>query len=192
MENFRNTIILASKSPRRIELLEKAGFDFKVVPSSADEATHTDGAPYTLATDNAKAKAEDVAAAYPNNIVLGSDTIVVLDNKIYGKPKDLNDARKMIAELQGKTHSVFTAVALILKNKNITDISYDESRVTFKPMSPADIENYLDKVHVLDKAGSYAAQEFGELIIEKIDGAFDNVMGLPIELLKKRLDTIQK
>ena len=192
MENFRNTIILASKSPRRIELLEKAGFDFTVIPSLAEEATHTDDAPHTLAMDNAKAKAEDVAAAHPDSIVLGSDTIVVLDGKIYGKPKDLNDARKMIAELQGKTHSVFTAVALIVKNKNIADISCDESRVTFKPMSPADIENYLSKVHVLDKAGSYAAQEFGELIIEKIDGAFDNVMGLPIALLKKRLDTILK
>ena len=190
MENFRNTIILASASPRRRELLEKAKIPFKTVPSTAEEAASTDGPPQGLAMANALAKAENVAASHPKDLVLGSDTIVVLENRIYGKPKDAADARRMLGELEGKTHSVFTAVALVLKDAGIADVSCDESRVTFKSMDGAAIDAYLSRVHVLDKAGAYAAQEAGELIIEKIDGAFDNVMGLPVALLKKRLDTI--
>lgn len=189
MKNIYKQIILASASPRRKELLNRHYFNFEVVPSSVEEESSSCDCVKT-AILNAKLKAQDIAKKFPDKPVLGSDTIVVLDGKLFGKPKDLDDATQMLQALQGRTHSVFTAIAIVLNSENILETSVDESRVTFKKMDLADIKNYLQKVNVLDKAGAYAAQEFGELIIEKIDGDFENVMGLPCSLLKNELDRI--
>lgn len=185
-----NKIILASASPRRRELLARENFDFEIRPSSAEEISLSREAPQNVALTNALAKAKQVANEFPHDVVLGADTIVVFDGKVFGKPKDLQDARRMLSTLQGKTHSVFTAIAIVKKDEDICDLSFDESRVTFKEMSQMQIDDYLSKVNVLDKAGAYAAQEFGELIIKNISGEFDNVMGLPCKLLKKRLDSL--
>lgn len=188
MKNLADKIILASASPRRKELLERENFNFTAVNSNAKEADQTDSKTFEIALGNAVLKAENVAEKFPNNVVLGSDTIVVFNDKVFGKPKDLADAKRMLKILQGNVHSVYTAIAIVQKSKGILDASYDESKVEFKPMSDEQICDYLSKVNVLDKAGAYAAQEFGELIIKRIDGEFDNVMGLPCKLLKNRLD----
>lgn len=189
MKNLYKQIILASASPRRKELMQKHGFNFLAEASGAEEGDSSEDCLKT-ALANAKLKAMEIAEKYPENTVLGADTIVVLNGKFFGKPKDLNEAKQMLNALQGRTHSVFTAIAIILKSESILETAASESRVSFKKMNSQDIENYLQKVYVLDKAGAYAAQEFGELIIEKIDGDFENVMGLPCSLLKNELDRI--
>ncbi len=190
----RNKIILASASPRRKELLEKANVDFEIIVSHADEIDDPSADPATVATENARLKASAVALENPNRATLGADTVVAFGGKIYGKPKDLDDAKRMLSELQGNTHSVFTGIcsAVADENKNLqTCCDVEESRVKFKKLSPEEIDAYLKVVNVLDKAGAYGAQEHGEMIIEKIDGAFDNVMGLPVEASKKILDTLE-
>ena len=190
----RNKIILASASPRRKELLEKANVDFEIIVSRADEIDDPTADPATVATENARLKASAVALENPNRATLGADTVVAFGGKIYGKPKDLNDAKRMLLELQGNTHSVFTGIcsAIADENKNLQICcDVEESRVKFKKLSAEEIDAYLKVVNVLDKAGSYGAQEHGEMIIEKIDGAFDNVMGLPVEASKKILDTLE-
>ena len=168
--------------------------DFEIIVSHADEIDDTTADPCTVATENARLKASAVALENPNRITLGADTVVAYGGKIYGKPKDLNDAKRMLSELQGNTHSVFTGIcsAIADENKNLqTFCDAEESRVQFKKLSSEDIDAYLKVVNVLDKAGAYAAQEYGEMIIEKIDGAFDNVMGLPVDASKKILDTLR-
>ena len=189
MKDVCKQIILASASPRRRELLKKENFDFIAEPSGAEENNSSKNC-VEAALANAKAKAMDIAKKRPDRVVLGADTIVVLDGVLYGKPKDSHSAKEMLSRLQGRTHSVFTAIAIVLKSQNICESAYCESRVSFKKMRISDIEKYLEKVDVLDKAGAYAAQEFGEMIIEKIEGPFDNVMGLPCSLLKNELDRI--
>ncbi len=188
----RNKIILASASPRRSELLSRAGVDFEVLPSSAPEISDASADPSELASANARIKAESVAARNPGRLVLGADTVVFFNSKIYGKPADIADAKAMLSELQGGVHSVFTGVcASFCGEKGVDSVcAAEESRVAFKKLDVQAIDEYVSKVDVLDKAGAYAAQEHGSMIIEKIDGAFDNVMGLPVELSKKILDTL--
>lgn len=190
----RNKIILASASPRRKELLENANMDFEIIVSRADEIDDQNADPCSVATENARLKASVVALENPNRLTLGADTVVAFTGKIYGKPKDLADAKRMLSELQGNTHSVFTGIcaAVADENKNLQVVcDAEESRVTFKKLTSEQIDEYLMVVNVLDKAGAYAAQEHGEMIIENIDGAFDNVMGLPVQASKKILDTLK-
>ena len=185
-------IILASASPRRSELLERAKMPFDVIVSGAQEINDPNADPAQAVLGNALLKAEEVARRFPARIVLGADTVVAYGGKVFGKPKDIADAKRMLGILSGKTHSVFTGVAAVcfINGKVETECGVEESRVSFKPLNAAQIDEYLKKVNVLDKAGSYAAQECGEMIIEKIDGAFDNVMGLPVALSQKKLDTL--
>lgn len=187
-----NKIILASASPRRRQLMQEAGYNFEIIVSSAEEIQISN--PIELVRINAENKAKDVARKNPNRLVLGSDTIVAFAEKVLGKPKDLTEAFDMLKMLQGNSHSVYTGVSFAMFDgqKFSTKTDVQESKVIFKKLSDADIKNYLQKVNVLDKAGAYAAQECGELIIEKIDGDFDNVMGLPMRLVKNLLDTLQK
>ncbi len=187
-----NKIILASASPRRRQLMQEAGYNFEIIVSSAEEIQISN--PIELVRINAENKAKDVARKNPNRLVLGSDTIVAFAKKVLGKPKDLTEAFDMLKMLQGNSHSVYTGVSFAMFDgqKFSTKTDVQESKVIFKKLSDADIKNYLQKVNVLDKAGAYAAQECGELIIEKIDGDFDNVMGLPMRLVKNLLDTLQK
>lgn len=187
-------IILASASPRRSLLLKECGIEFDVEVSRADELDGAYATPSGLVLTNARIKAEDVASRHTGRIVLGADTVVAYEQAIFGKPIDLNDARRMLKTLSGKTHSVYTGIALIYTFENgqkLLRANFDESLVRFRNLDDSKIDEYLQKVEVLDKAGAYAAQEYGSLIIEEIQGEFDNVMGLPCKLVKKELDRLR-
>lgn len=136
---------------------------------------------------NAYRKARAVAKHYPDHLVLGADTLVCRGTRLYGKPSDLKDAQRMLRELQGHTHEVVTGVCLIhLRNHHVK--TYAETTwVTFKDLSPAVIREYVTRVRTLDKAGAYAIQEYGEMLVAGVNGSYDNVVGLPTESLQREL-----
>lgn len=178
-------LILASSSPRRERLMREAGFEFEIIVTDAQEISEKFMIPWDLTVQNAKIKATPVAQANPNKVVIGADTVVSLDNEIFGKPSDMEEAAKMLARLSGRTHIVTTGVCIFQKEKN--ENFYINTEVTFKTVSDADINKYLEVINPLDKAGAYAAQDHGELIIEKYSGSYTNVVGLPISELKETL-----
>ncbi len=175
-------LILASQSPRRRELLARAGLDFRIVVRDTEELCDPDLPPEELCARNAAAKAEAVAAEFPQDTVIGADTLVFIDNCPLGKPVDEQEAAAMLARLQGREHFVCTAVALILPGGERRDF-VERTAVRFRSLDAAAIRRYLDAVHVLDKAGAYAIQEHGEMIVECISGDLDNVIGLPVTRL---------
>ena len=181
------TFILASGSPRRKELLSELVSDFQVIPSSAEEITIHPQGPVALISENAKIKAGDVAREYPKAWVLGADTLVFLEEKPFCKPRDMEQATKMLLTLSGKTHTVATGICLknISVDKEI--IFSEESFVTFKKLSEEMIESYFQVVNPLDKAGSYAIQTNPDMIIERWEGSLSNVIGLPVERLREEL-----
>ncbi|MGV3772630.1 MAG: DUF1802 family protein [Verrucomicrobiales bacterium] len=186
---FQPYLVLASASPRRAALLHQVAEDFEIHSSDAEEL-HDHSIPAgRLCEINAERKAEAVAQDVPDQIVLGADTLVTRDNKHYGKPKDIEEARAMLMELQGKTHQVITGVCLRQLRQGRTATFHEVTEVSFRPLSRAQIDDYLEKVHVLDKAGAYAIQEHGDLIIERIKGSYSNVVGLPVERLSAELLT---
>ncbi len=180
-------LILASQSPRRRELMERAGLAFRVVVRDTEELCDPALLPGELCARNAAAKAEAVAAEFPQATVIGADTLVFIDDCPLGKPADLDEARAMLARLQGREHFVCTAVAVILPGGERRDF-VERTAVRFRPLDEAAISRYLGAVHVLDKAGAYAIQEHGEMIVEGITGDLDNVIGLPITRLLAVLD----
>jgi len=183
-------IILASASPRRELLLREMGLRFGVVlPTGAEEATGG-AAPDVLAIQNAQRKARAVAGHHSEALVIGADTIVVLDGVIFGKPRDLADAETMLGKLAGRRHDVFTGVCITCHQLK-TEITFAErTGVWMRALNREQIRDYFTKVNPLDKAGAYGAQEFGELILERVEGSFSNVMGLPVERLRTALEKI--
>lgn len=179
-------LILASQSPRRRDLLLRERLTFCVVTRDTEELNEASLPPQLLCAQNAARKAMAVAIDFPNDIVVGADTLVFLDGSPLGKPRDLDDARHMLSQLQGRTHTVCTAVAVFMPDGERRDFS-TLSDVTFRPMSRDDIERYISEVDVLDKAGAYAMQEKSELIVDHVSGDVDNVIGLPVTPL---LETI--
>jgi septum formation protein len=179
-------IILASASPRRAELLRSLGVDFEVIPSAAEELHDESLAPALLCELNAERKATEVATAHAGRIVLGADTLVVLEGRLFGKPRDLDEARKMLANLSGRIHHVITGVCLYEGTRK--SVFSEVTEVTFKRLRPEGIEAYIAAVSVLDKAGAYGVQERGELLVEKVSGSYSNVVGLPIERLAREFD----
>jgi septum formation protein len=179
--------ILASTSPRRAELLSLLPLDFLVVGSDATEVAHEHLTPHEVCQLNAHHKARAVAKKNPDALVLGADTLVFLDREIFGKPRDLADAERMLQKLQGRTHQVVTGVSLIHLRKHRERIFAVSTDVLFHPLTQAQIKNYFSKMNPLDKAGAYAIQERGELIIAEISGSFSNVVGLPVERLREEL-----
>ena len=179
--------ILASKSPRRKELLKKIVNLFTIFPSSVDESKIEKTDPVEFAVEAAILKAKDVAEKHPSSIVLGSDTVVAVDRKILGKPKDIDDARKTLKLLSGAKHKVITGVALYNKDKDKLMSDYEITYTEFNNLSEKDIEEYLATGDYKDKAGSYAIQETGDKFVKKINGCYDNVVGLPTTRLKKLL-----
>lgn len=172
-------IILASGSPRRRDLLAEAGLTFDVVPSPAEEIHDPTMLPGHLCEENAILKAAAVAASRPGAWVIGADTLVFLDGKPLGKPKDLTEAAAMLEGLSARTHDVRTGVCVI--DPTGTQKTFHETtRVTFRKLDHEIIRRYHAVVDPLDKAGAYGIQDHGEWIIESIDGPFDNVMGLPV------------
>lgn len=172
-------IILASGSPRRRELLAGLGWNFEVIPPQVDEKKIDGEPPAELVKRLAEEKASSVASRFLGNWVLGADTVVALEGRILGKPNSEGEAAEMIAELSGRTHSVFTGVALIAPDGRKL-INAEETRVTFRPLEKEDILAYIALGESMDKAGAYAIQERGTLLAERIDGCYSNVVGLPL------------
>ena len=180
-------LVLASESPRRRELLARLGVPFEIRTLSVKEFRQGDLPPRELPVRNAELKAASVAANYPDRVVLGADTVIVFDGRIIGKPADAGDAKRTLLELAGKTHSVVTGLALLRKCDG-TRITWSEcTRVTFKAYSAQVVDEYMKLVNVLDKAGSYALQEHGDMLVDRVDGDGDNVVGLPLGRLRREL-----
>jgi septum formation protein len=180
-------VVLASASPRRSELLSHLPVDFTVIPSDATEVHNEQLTVREVCLVNAYRKARMVAKQFPDHLVLGADTLVSLNNRLYGKPADISDAERMLSELQGKTHEVVTGVCLMHLRKHRVKTFCETTWVTFKALRPEVIHDYVMKVPTLDKAGAYGIQEFGEMLVAGIDGSFDNVVGLPTESLRNAL-----
>ena len=174
-------LILASKSPRRKELLKQIGIPFVVVVSDAEEVSGNSWTPAALVVENAKRKARAVAEKYTDSPVLGADTVVSSEGKIFGKPKDKDEARKILTALSGKMHEVTTGLALINRNEiRTTNVT---TKVFFDTMTKADIDAYIATDEPMDKAGAYALQGKAARFIEKIEGSYSNVVGLPLNAL---------
>lgn len=180
-------IILASQSPRRSELLTRERVEFRVVVRDTEEVHDATMAPEELCATNAAAKAAAVAAEYPEDTIIGADTLVFIDGQPLGKPADEAEAVAMLMQLQGRTHCVCTAVAVFLPGGERRDFA-EISKVTFRPLDEAAIRHYMSLVYVYDKAGAYAIQEHGDLIIERFEGDLDNVIGLPVTRLLQVLE----
>ncbi|MGA2854488.1 MAG: Maf family protein [Verrucomicrobiota bacterium] len=174
-------LILASASPRRAKLLRQLQPEFQIVPSDAEEVAHEHLSPLEICQLNAHRKARAVAKKIPDALVLGADTLVFLEGEIMGKPRDLTDARLMLARLQGRTHQVITGVSLIHLRGHRERLFAVSTDVTFRPLDERQISDYLSKINPLDKAGAYAIQEHGDLIVSEISGSFSNVVGLPVD-----------
>ena len=182
------TLILASQSPRRSELLRQLDVPFEVLPSRIDELEHEQLTAGELAQINAYRKARTIAKKHPDALVMGVDTLVALGPIVFGKPADHSEARKMIQRLQGKTHHVVTGVCLVHLRDHRQRTFAEVTKVTFRSLTKADIEHYFTKVDPLDKAGAYAIQEHGDDIVRHIEGSFSNVVGLPLERLRAELE----
>jgi len=173
--------ILASGSPQRIRLLQEARYDFIAQPASIAELAVDFLTPGELTLLNACRKTFAVARAEPNAVVLGADTLVALGTTMFGKPADLDEARRMLAQLSGRTHEVLTGLAISSFSEQRTISVVVESAVRFRELNADFIDRYLSRIDPLRKAGAYAAQIDPETVIERIDGSFTNVVGLPME-----------
>jgi len=190
-EASQRQLVLASRSPRRFNLMSEMGFEFEVIPAGEDaerEARCAD--PHRLPEMAARLKCDEVAAKHPGAIVIAADTVVIHDGEILNKPADDKEAIRFLERLEGGTHTVVTGV-VIQRRSDRVDLSASEStRVTFRPLDAGEIAAYVATGEGRDKAGSYAAQGLGASLIESIDGCFYNVVGLPVALLCQLLRKI--
>lgn len=173
-------LVLASASPRRRELLRAAGLQFVAEAPLGAEINDPSLGAAALVKANARAKALEVAGRRPNDVVLGADTLVWLDGEALGKPADPDDARRMLRSLAGRVHEVVTGVHLVRLEPRQQVEFHEVTRVRFRPLDERDIGDYLALVEVGDKAGAYALQEHGDMIIEAVEGSRSNVVGLPV------------
>lgn len=179
-------LVLASASPRRAELLRAAGVEFDVMPAHVDEAVRDGETPADYVTRVAAAKAYVVHPRVPDRMVLAADTTVVVDEHILGKPDDVDDARRMLRVLSGRTHEVLTGVSLISGAGSI-DTRLDRTTVEFAPLTTAEIDWYVASGEPMDKAGAYAIQGLASRFVRRIDGSYSNVVGLPVALVCEML-----
>jgi septum formation protein len=185
----RPVIILASASPRRVELLRSIVPDFEVVPSAAPEVHDDQLTAWEMAQVNAYRKARAVAKKFPDALVIGADTLVYLDGeaRLFGKPDDRAEAARMLGELAGRTHAVITGVCLLGLREHHQRSFAEWTDVRFHPLTPGQIADYLARMDPLDKAGAYAIQDHGELIVAEVSGSYSNVVGLPVERVREEL-----
>ena len=175
-------IILASSSPRRQELLNQIGCKFNVVPSGAEEDNSKALPPEQLVINNAVAKAQDVADKLDgNDVIIGADTIVVMNGEVYGKPVNVEDAKRMLSSLSGNVHTVYTGIALIKGNTLWRD--FEKTTVKLCELTSEEIDQYIATGEPMDKAGAYAIQGIATVFIEEIQGCYTNVVGLPLNKL---------
>lgn len=179
-------IILASNSPRRREILSNF-IDFTVISKEIDEIKDDCFSPWTTVMALAYEKGIEVAKDNVDEVVLSADTLVELDGKLLGKPKNREDAKIMIKSLSGKIHNVYTGYAIFKLSKKIKYVSYEKSTVKFYDLSSDEIEKYLDTLEYKDKAGAYGIQGKGSLLVEKIEGDYFNIVGFPIGKINRDL-----
>ena len=185
-------IILASASPRRESILSKTDLKFISIPSDIVEDFSIKLSPEAFCKHWAREKALNIAKNYPKSYILGADTIVVLDNKILGKPKDRDHSISMLKSLSGKTHEVLTGVSIIKIDSGVDVLFNTSTYVSIRTLKYSDICNYIDIYSPYDKAGSYGIQDSFSMYVKKIDGCFYNVMGLPISEFYKHFLEIRK
>lgn len=184
MNSLREKLVLASSSPRRTELLNRAGWTHEVLVVGIDESVRPQEEPAAYVQRLARSKAEAVAERLEEGLVLGADTTVVVDNQILGQPDDDADAKRMLKLLNGKWHEVLTGVALVRVGGE-TRVAHETTRVRFAEMSEGEIDWYIASGEPVGKAGAYGIQGKAALFIEEIDGDYFNIMGLPIRLVYK-------
>ena len=187
--NKNEAFILASGSPRRRELLRQLGLSFTVIPSTLEETNQCGMEPRRHATHYAREKAKEVAHRYPQQWVLAADTIVVVDEEILGKPLNVKEATAMLSRLSGRSHHVITGVCLLHAQFGVEESQAVETEVFMRRLSTADIEGYIATGEPMDKAGAYGIQGIGGCLVQRIEGSYSNVVGLPlcetVELLRR-------
>ncbi len=184
-------IILASQSPRRLELMRHLTADFLVIPSDfAERDVEFTGDPAAYCEELALQKALVVAADYPEDLILGCDTIVFLDGELLNKPQDRADARRMMALMQGRSHDVLTAYTILIPGLDVRITDHVATQVTFAPMTGDQIEDYLDQSDFMGKAGAYAIQGAAARYVESIHGDFYTVVGLPVARLYREFKSL--
>lgn len=179
-------LILASGSPRRIHYLKNMGLTFEVQPASIDESVQEGESPEALVRRLSRMKAHAVAAAHPDTVVLGADTVVVIDNEILGKPRDREDAKAMILKLGGRTHQVYTAVCIVRGSQEQSFCTV--THVTFAPISEELAALYVASGESDDKSGSYAVQGIAAMFVDKVEGSVSSVVGLPASQTRQALE----
>ena len=189
--NNKYKIVLASKSPRRAEILRMIGVKFKVEPSNILEKINQKIGHKENVINISKAKAKKISYKYPNDIIIASDTIVVSNGKVFGKPKDINESKLMLKALSGKSHKVITGVTIINEGFGIIKTFSETTEVFVRKIPLKKIEYYINNFNTLDKAGSYGIQEWFSVWIKKINGCYYNVMGLPVSKLYRHLVEIE-
>lgn len=180
-------LVLASSSPRRQDLLKMLGLDFIVIPSTIEEEHFNGLSPKEMVRELSRAKAEDVGRSVENALVIGSDTIVVLEGKILGKPANPGEAIEMLKELRNKEHTVITGLAIYDSNTGRTVVDSDQTQVFMGSIQDDDLINYVKTGEPLDKAGAYGIQGIGGAFVDWIKGSYYTVVGLPIHKLVKML-----
>ena len=181
---LRCPLILASRSPRRRRLLEQLGFDFEVVVSAIDEVHPDDASPDDIVEHLALAKAQSVSRRHPKALTLAADTIVVHEGQVLGKPADAAEAHLLLRRLSGATHTVYTGIALLYPADEQHIVAHEATRVTFAPLSDEEIDAYVATGSPMDKAGAYGIQDdLGAVFVQRIDGDYYNVVGLPMHRL---------
>lgn len=183
-------LVLASSSPRRVELMQEAGYKFEILVPGIEEAHDESLTCEDLTVENARRKARAIAQQRPDAVVIGADTLVYLDEVPITKPLDMEEAAAMLRRLSGRTHQVCTGVALVWNGGKEEKLFHAISDVTFKPLSDDVIRDYHSRIQPLDKAGGYAVQDESAMIIERVDGSWSNVKGLPMERLAAELEAI--
>ncbi len=185
MKNTR-TLVLASASPRRRDLLSEHGYHYEVHPAAVTEIAPPHLTAGEMVRFNALLKAREVSRRFPESLVLGVDTLVSLDGQPIGKPVDREEAFIMLSRLSGRVHQVYSGVALICRATGEWQVAVEVSHVRFRELSPDEIRCYMARIDPMDKAGAYAAQDEGEgSVVAEIEGSRSNVIGLPMELLAK-------
>ena len=178
-------IILASGSPRRRKILSEMGYDFETVSADINETIIPGESPADHVLRLSAVKAETIAKKYPRDLIIGADTAVVLHENILGKPSSEDEAFEMLGRLSGRTHTVFTGLTLIIRDKNIKRSDYDRADVTFNDLSENQIREYIKSGEPLDKAGSYGIQGMGSFLVKSRSGEIDTVVGFPSRLFMK-------
>jgi septum formation protein len=184
-------LVLASSSPRREKILKKTGIDFEVIFPENIEERNISSDPVSHVLELSRKKAESVARKAMDSLILGADTIVVLDGEILGKPKDSDEAFKMLKKLSGMEHKVYTGISLVDKDRKKILSGYQLTKVKFNQLKDKEIKDYIDTDEPLDKAGAYGIQGMGNFLVEKIEGDLDNVIGLPLRKLEELLKKIR-